>query len=117
MSVTLSSLPGKFKCSLLNVFFCPDGITPNSGLTGLNNTLYIYISQEKSKHAVTCSMLHVMGHNKNLSGSVFKAYEPIINEWLSEINKLKMKIVDLSCKVLDSKESGLKQDEIEEGIL
>ena len=24
-------------------FFCPDGITPNSGLTGLNNTIYIYI--------------------------------------------------------------------------
>ena len=44
MSVTLSSLPGKFKCSLLNVIFCPDGITPNSGLTGPNNTyIYIYI--------------------------------------------------------------------------
>ena len=44
MSVTLSSLPGKFKCSLLNVFFCPDGITPNSGLTGPNHTyIYIYI--------------------------------------------------------------------------
>ena len=41
MSVTLSSLPGKFKCPLLNVF-CPDGITPNSGLTGPNN-IYIYI--------------------------------------------------------------------------
>ena len=24
------------------MFFCPDGITPNSGLTGPNNT-YIYI--------------------------------------------------------------------------
>ena len=23
-------------------FFCPDGITPNSGLTGPNNTLYIW---------------------------------------------------------------------------
>ena len=23
-------------------FFSPDGITPNSGLTGPNNTLYIY---------------------------------------------------------------------------
>ena len=22
--------------------FCPDGITPNSGLTGPNNTIYIY---------------------------------------------------------------------------
>ena len=44
MSVTLSSLPGQFKCSLLNDFFCLDGITPNSGLTGSNNTyIYIYI--------------------------------------------------------------------------
>ena len=46
MSVTLSSLPGKCKCSLLNFFFffCPDGITPNSGLTGPKNTnIYIYI--------------------------------------------------------------------------
>ena len=44
MSITLSSLPGKFKCSLLNAFFYPDGITPNSGLTGQNNTyIYIYI--------------------------------------------------------------------------
>ena len=24
-------------------FFYPDGITPNSGLTGPNNTIYIYI--------------------------------------------------------------------------
>ena len=24
-------------------FFCTDGITPNSGLTGPNNTIYIYI--------------------------------------------------------------------------
>ena len=24
-------------------FFCPDGITPNLGLTGPNNTIYIYI--------------------------------------------------------------------------
>ena len=24
-------------------FSCPDGITPNSGLTGPNNTIYIYI--------------------------------------------------------------------------
>ncbi len=23
-------------------FFCPDGITPNSNLTGPNNTIYIY---------------------------------------------------------------------------
>ena len=25
------------------MFFCPDGIPPNSGLTGPNNTIYIYI--------------------------------------------------------------------------
>ena len=24
-------------------FFCPDGISPNSGLIGTNNTIYIYI--------------------------------------------------------------------------
>ena len=49
MSVTLSSLPGKFKYSLLNVF-CPDGITLNAGLTGPNNAhtpthpyIHIYI--------------------------------------------------------------------------
>ena len=24
-------------------FFCPDGITPNSDLTGMNNYVYIYI--------------------------------------------------------------------------
>ena len=28
-------------------FFCPDGITPNSGLTGLNNT-YTYMSMYNS---------------------------------------------------------------------
>ena len=35
-------------------FFCPDGITPNSGLTGPNNTpiyIYIYIySHEKCRY-------------------------------------------------------------------
>ena len=36
---TLSSLPGKFKCSALEWFSCPEGITPNSGLTGPNNTV------------------------------------------------------------------------------
>ena len=41
MSVTLSSLPGKFKCSLF--FFCLDIITPNSGLTRPNNTISIYL--------------------------------------------------------------------------
>ena len=30
-------------------FFCPDGITPNSGLTGPNNTIYIYIYMVKFK--------------------------------------------------------------------
>ena len=34
--------------------------------------------------------------NKNLTGSLFKAYEPIIIECLSEINKLNMKIMDLT---------------------
>ena len=43
---TLSSLPGRFKYS--RIFSCPDGITPNSGLTGLSIlslslSLYIYI--------------------------------------------------------------------------
>ena len=61
-------------------------------------------------------MLDVMGHNKNLSVSLLKANEPIIKEWLNEINKLNMKIGDLSCKVPDSKESGLEQDEKEESI-
>ena len=28
---------------IVECFFCHDGITPNSGLTGPNNTLYIYI--------------------------------------------------------------------------
>ena len=37
---TLSSLPGRSKYS--RIFSCPDGITPNSGLTGLS-ILYIYI--------------------------------------------------------------------------
>ena len=44
MSVTLISLPGKYKCSLLKDFFYPSGITPNSCITGSNNTyIYIYI--------------------------------------------------------------------------
>ena len=30
-------------------FFCPDGITPNSGLTGPSNTyIYIYIEMNRS---------------------------------------------------------------------
>ena len=71
--------------------------------------------RESHKRRVN-TMLDVMDHNKNLSVSPFKVYEPIIKEWLSEINKLNMKIRDMSCNVLDSKESGLEQDEIEEGI-
>ena len=59
-------------------------------------------------------MLHIIANNKNLSVSLFKTHEPMIYEWLSEINKLNTKIADLSCKVLYSKESGLKQNEIEE---
>ena len=42
MSATLSSLSGKFKCSKFECFNCPDGIIPDSGLTGLKN-IYIYI--------------------------------------------------------------------------
>ena len=59
-------------------------------------------------------MLHVIAYNKNLSVSLFKAYQPIINEWLSEINQLHIKNADSSSKVLYSKESGREQDEIEE---
>ena len=40
----MNSLPGKFKCSAFEWFSCPEGITPNSGLTGPNTTtIYIYI--------------------------------------------------------------------------
>ena len=38
---TLSSLPGKF-LNVLVEWICPDGIIPDSGLSGLNN-IYIYI--------------------------------------------------------------------------
>ena len=39
---TLSSLPGRSKYS--RIFSCPDGITPNSGLTGLSILdIYIYM--------------------------------------------------------------------------
>ena len=56
MSVILSFLPEKFKCSLLNVFFSPDGITPNSSLTGPNNhhhhvALVARISLTLSRHS------------------------------------------------------------------
>ena len=44
LKITLSSPSGKFKCSAPEWFSCPEGITPNSGLTGPNNTyIYIYI--------------------------------------------------------------------------
>ena len=36
-------------------------------------------------------MLHIIANNKIVSVSLFKAYEPIITEWLSEINKLNIK--------------------------
>ena len=65
--------------------------------------------RESHKRRVN-TILDVMGHNKNLSVSLFKAYEPIIKEWLSEIYKLNIKIADSSCKVLYSKESGLKEN-------
>ena len=40
----MNSLPGKYKCSALEWFSCPEGITPNSGLTWPNITyIYIYI--------------------------------------------------------------------------
>ena len=55
-------------------------------------------ARESHKRRIN-SMLHVID-NKNLSVSFFKAYEPIINEWLSEINKLNIKIEDSSCKLL-----------------
>ena len=41
--ITLSSLPGKFKCSAFEWFSCLEGISPSSCLTGPNNTIYIYI--------------------------------------------------------------------------
>ena len=41
MSVTLSALPGKLNVHCW-IFFCPDGITPNSSLTGPNNTYNVY---------------------------------------------------------------------------
>ena len=44
------------------------------------------------------TMLHIIANNKNLSVSPLKAYEPIINDWLSEINKLNMKILTRAVK-------------------
>ena len=38
----------KFKCSAPEWFSCPEGITPNSGLTGANNTIYIYIYNQNN---------------------------------------------------------------------
>ena len=49
----LSSLPGKFKCSVFEWFSCPEGITPNSGLTGPNNTyIYIYIYKRQRQFSI-----------------------------------------------------------------
>ena len=46
----------------------------------------------------------------------YSANKPNIKEWLTEISQLNRKIVDSCYRVLDSEESGLNQDEIEEGI-
>ena len=42
----------RFKCSAFECFYCPEGITPNSGLIGPNNTyiyIYIYIRSSAKK--------------------------------------------------------------------
>ena len=74
---------------------------------------YLIEARESHKRRVN-TMLHIRANNKNLAASLFKAYEPIVNKWLNEMNKLNIKIADSSCKVLYSKESSLKQNEIEE---
>ena len=43
MSVTLSSLPRKFKCSLLNGFFIPMELLPTPNNTYIYIYIYIYI--------------------------------------------------------------------------
>ena len=59
----MSSPPGKFKCSAPEWFSCPEGITPNSGLTGPNNTpiyIYIYIySVEELWSYILCFSTHI----------------------------------------------------------
>ena len=72
MSVTLSSLPGKFKCSLLNVF-CPEGISPNSGLTRPNNIyiyIYIYIERERERERTVCLWMTIYAPPWGLSSLV-----------------------------------------------
>ena len=41
-------------------------------------------------------MQYIIANNKNVYVSLSKANEPIINEWLSEINTLNKKIADSS---------------------
>ncbi len=51
--VTLSSLPGNLNIHSW-IISCPDGITPNSGLTGPKNTyIYIYIERERERERGT----------------------------------------------------------------
>ena len=59
--ITLSSRPGKFKCSVLEWFSYPEGITPNSGLTGPNNT-YIYIYMCVCVCVCVCVCTHAHTH-------------------------------------------------------
>ena len=54
-------------------------------------------ARQSHKRSVN-TMLHIIANNKNLLVSMFKPSEPIINEWLSEINKLNVKIADSSCQ-------------------
>ena len=61
-------------------------------------------------------MLDVLAKNKNMTVSLFKANEPNIKEWLTEIGSLNRKIGDLCNRAADTKESGLEQDEIEESV-
>ena len=61
-------------------------------------------------------MLDVLARNKNMTVSLFKANEPNIKEWLTEIGNLNRKIGDLCNRAADTKESDLEQDEIEEGV-
>ena len=59
-------------------FFCPDGITPNSGLTGTNNT-YIYIFPH-TKYNFTCKIPcpHQLSINGKTTVSVAKMVPPLL---------------------------------------
>ena len=51
-------------------FFCPDGITPNSGLTGPNNSyiyIYVYIKESRNldKYLDLAGVEKVMEHECN----------------------------------------------------